>query len=68
MREEKELLIAIILCENENDKEIDLLGVDKSEKHIGQYLTYLSPKKLFQEKLHKAIQRARENFALKELE
>ena len=68
MNEGEELPIAIILCASKNDEEIELLEVDKSGIHVGQYLTQLPPKELFQEKLHKAIQRARENFALKELE
>ena len=68
MNEGEELPIAIILCASKNDEEIELLEVDKSGIHVGQYLTQLPPKELFQEKLHKAIQRARENFVLKELE
>lgn len=51
-----------------NDEEIELLEVDKSGIHVGQYLTQLPPKELLQEKLHKAIERARANFALKELD
>jgi len=68
MNEGEEPPIAIILCASKNDEEIELLEVDKSGIHVGQYLTQLPPKELFQEKLHKAIQRARENFVLKELE
>ena len=63
MNEGEELPIAIILCASKNDEEIELLEVDKSGIHVGQYLTQLPPKELFQEKLHKAIQRARENFS-----
>ena len=42
--------------------------MDKSGIHVGQYLTQLPPKELFQEKLHTAIKRAKENFVSKELE
>ncbi|MBB6625081.1 DUF1016 family protein [Clostridium gasigenes] len=35
---------------------IERLEVDKSGIHVGQYLTLLPPKELFQEKLHKAIE------------
>lgn len=35
---------------------------------VGQYLTLLPPKELFQEKLHKAIERAKESFGAKGLE
>ncbi|MBU3138021.1 DUF1016 domain-containing protein [Clostridium gasigenes] len=47
---------------------IELLEVDKSGIHVGQYLTLLPPKELFQEKLHKAIERAKESFGAKGLE
>lgn len=39
--------IAIILCASKNDEEIELLEVDKSGIHVGQYLTQLPPKELF---------------------
>lgn len=68
MNEGEELPIAIILCASKNDEEIELLEVDKSGIHVGQYLTQLPPKELLQEKLHKAIERARANFSLKELD
>ena len=68
MNEGEEPPIAIILCASKNDEEIELLEVDKSGIHVGQYLTQLPPKELLQEKLHKAIERARENFASRELE
>lgn len=67
MNEGEEPPIAIILCASKNDEEIELLEVDKSGIHVGQYLTQLPPKELFQEKLHKAIERARYSLELKEL-
>jgi len=54
--------IAIILCASKSDEEIELLEVDKSGIHVAEYLTQLPPKELFHEKLHKAIQRAKEKF------
>lgn len=68
MNEGEESPIAIILCASKNDEEIELLEVDKSGIHVGQYLTQLPPKELLQEKLHKAIERAKANFVLKELD
>lgn len=68
MNEGEESPIAIILCASKNDEEIELLEVGKSGIHVGQYLTQLPPKELLQEKLHKAIERARANFVSKELE
>jgi predicted nuclease of restriction endonuclease-like (RecB) superfamily len=60
--------VAIILCASKSDEEIELLEVDKSGIHVAQYLTQLPPKELFQEKLHKAIERAKEKFEAKTLE
>lgn len=68
MNEGEEPPIAIILCASKNDEEIELLEVDKSGIHVGQYLTQLPPKELFQEKLHKAIERARDSLASRKLE
>ena len=67
MNEGEESPIAIILCASKNDEEIELLEVDKSGIHVGKYLTQLPPKELFQEKLHKAIERARYSLESKEL-
>jgi predicted nuclease of restriction endonuclease-like (RecB) superfamily len=60
--------VAIILCASKSDEEIELLEVDKSGIHVAQYLTQLPPKELFQEKLHKAIERAQKKFNAKALE
>ncbi|HEY8890766.1 MAG TPA: PDDEXK nuclease domain-containing protein [Clostridium sp.] len=60
--------VAIILCASKSDEEIELLEVDKSGIHVAQYLTQLPPKELFQEKLYKAIERAKEKFEAKKLE
>jgi predicted nuclease of restriction endonuclease-like (RecB) superfamily len=68
MNEGEELPVAIILCATKNDEEVELLELDKSGIHVAQYLTQLPPKELFQEKLHKAIKKAREKFEMKELE
>ncbi|MVX67006.1 DUF1016 family protein [Clostridium chromiireducens] len=68
MNDGEEPPIAIILCASKNDEEIELLEVDKSGIHVGQYLTQLPPKELFQEKLHKAIERARASLTSRELE
>ncbi|AGF55718.1 putative nuclease of restriction endonuclease-like (RecB) superfamily [Clostridium saccharoperbutylacetonicum] len=67
MNDGEEPPIAIILCASKNEEEIELLEVDKSGIHVGQYLTQLPPKELFQEKLHKAIERARDSLASREL-
>jgi len=68
MNEGENSPVAIILCASKSDEEIELLEVDKSGIHVAQYLTQLPPKELFQEKLHKAIERAKEKFEAKTLE
>ncbi len=59
MNEGEESPIAIILCSNKDDEEVELLELDKSGIHVAQYLTQLPPKKMLQEKLQKAIAKAR---------
>lgn len=59
MNEGEESPIAIILCSNKDDEEVELLELDKSGIHVAQYLTQLPPKKILQEKLQKAIAKAR---------
>ncbi|WP_308167639.1 PDDEXK nuclease domain-containing protein [Clostridium estertheticum] len=68
MNEGENSPVAIILCASKSDEEIELLEVDKSGIHVAQYLTQLPPKELFQEKLHKAIERAKEKFEANTLE
>lgn len=38
---------------------VELLELDKSGVHVAQYITQLPPKEVFEEKLHKAILKAR---------
>lgn len=66
MNEGEETPIAVILCATKSDEEVELLELDKSGIHVAQYLTQLPPKKLLQEKLHKAIAIAKEKFELDE--
>ena len=51
--------IGIVLCATKEDSEIELLELDKSNIHVGQYLTELPPKALFEEKLRKSIENAK---------
>lgn len=68
MNEGEKPPVAIILCASKNDEEVELLQLDKSGIHVGQYLTQLPPKEVLQQKLHKAIERTKINFEEKELE
>ncbi|MEW6615819.1 MAG: PDDEXK nuclease domain-containing protein [Thermodesulfobacteriota bacterium] len=52
--------IGLILCTGKNEEHIELLRLDKSNIRVADYLTILPPKKLLQEKLHKAVEIARQ--------
>lgn len=54
--------LALILCAEKSSETIELLELDNSGIHVAQYLTQMPPKELFEEKLHKAIRRARMHF------
>ncbi len=52
--------IGLILCTGKNEEHIELLQLDKSNIRVAEYLTVLPPKKLLQEKLHKAVEIAQQ--------
>jgi predicted nuclease of restriction endonuclease-like (RecB) superfamily len=54
--------IGLILCTGKNHEHIELLQLDKSNIRVADYLTALPPKKLLQQKLHKAVEIARNRF------
>lgn len=60
--EEKPL--GIIICSRKDREDIELLELDKNGIHVSQYLTELPPREMFEEKLHAAIQIARERYEL----
>jgi predicted nuclease of restriction endonuclease-like (RecB) superfamily len=51
--------IAIILCAKKDNEVVELLELDKSGIHVGQYYTELPPKSVWQDKLRKAINNAK---------
>lgn len=51
--------IAIILCASKDNHEIELLGLNKDTIHVSEYWLDLPPKKILEEKLHKAIENAK---------
>lgn len=59
MSEGEDSPIGLILYAKKSEEEIELLELDKSGIHVAEYMTQLPPKELLQEKLHKAIERAR---------
>ena len=60
--------IGLILCTGKNEEHIELLQLDKSNIRVADYLTILPPKKLLQEKLHKAIEIAQQKIRAKDHE
>ncbi len=68
-RAEEESPIGLILCAGKKKEQIELLELDRSGIHVAEYLTILPPKEVLRERLHKAIEQARqrlENEVVKE--
>ncbi len=51
--------IGIILCAEKSQETVELLELDQSGIHVAQYLTQMPPKDVLEDKLHKAIERAK---------
>ena len=51
--------IGLILCAGKSTEHIELLELEKSGIRVAEYLTKLLPRKVLEQKLHKAIQIAR---------
>ena len=60
--------IGLILCTGKNEEHIELLRLNKSNIRVADYLTILPPKKLLQEKLHKAVEIAQQKIRAKDHE
>ncbi len=60
--------IGLILCTGKNEEHIELLQLDKTNIRVADYLTILPPKKLLQEKLHKAVEIAQQKIRAKDHE
>lgn len=54
--------IGLILCAGKSDEHIELLELNKGNIRVAQYYTELPPKKLLEQKLHKAWLAANEKF------
>lgn len=51
--------IGLILCAGKNEEHIELMQLDKSHIRVAEYLTELPDRALLQQKLHQAIENAR---------
>lgn len=62
----EEAPIGLILCAGKKTERVELLELSRSGIHVAEYLTDLPPKKILQEKLHKAIEHAKQRFEIPE--
>ncbi|HMT75596.1 MAG TPA: PDDEXK nuclease domain-containing protein [Chitinophagaceae bacterium] len=62
-KETEQTPIGLILCADKSDEHIELLELNKGNIRVAQYYTELPPKKLLEQKLHKAWLAASEKFA-----
>ncbi|MFI5344552.1 MAG: YhcG family protein [Chlamydiales bacterium] len=62
-RDDEESPMGLILCAGKKQERIELLELGRSGIHVAEYLTVLPPKKVLQEKLHKAIKHARQRLS-----
>ena len=63
MMEGENLPIGLILCAEKNEEHVELLQLDESNIKVAQYLTKLPDLKLLENKLHQAIERAKNRLA-----
>jgi len=57
--EGENLPVGLILCAGKNEEHVELLQLDKCNIRIAEYLTELPDKELLQQKLHQAVEYAR---------
>jgi predicted nuclease of restriction endonuclease-like (RecB) superfamily len=66
-QEGEERPIGLILCAETSREQVELLELHKDGIMVAEYWTELPPKKELEEKLHKALIEARENFGRRKL-
>jgi hypothetical protein len=54
--------IGLILCSGKNAEHVELLQLDKSNIRVADYLTILPSQEVLKQKLHRAIELARNRF------
>jgi predicted nuclease of restriction endonuclease-like (RecB) superfamily len=59
----EEAPIGLILCASSDAEQVELLQLDAKSIRVSEYLTELPPLKLLQERLHQALEHAREQAA-----
>jgi predicted nuclease of restriction endonuclease-like (RecB) superfamily len=58
--------IGLILCTGKNEEHVELMQLDKSNIRVADYLTALPSQKVLQEKLHKAVEIAKNRMLYQE--
>ncbi len=58
--EGENLPVGLILCTGKNEEHIELLRLEQSNIRVADYLTVLPPQNLLREKLHQAVEIARQ--------
>lgn len=58
--------LGIILCTSKKQEQVELLDLKSSDIHIAEYMTVLPSKEVLEERLHLAVERARERFLPKD--
>ena len=58
--------VGLILCTGKNEEHVELMQLDKSNIRIAEYMTLLPSREILQQKLHKAIELAKERIATNE--
>ena len=61
MEEDEHKPIGLLLCSEGNSEHIEFLMLDEKEIKVAQYLTQLPSKEWFADKLHRAMEIAKEN-------
>lgn len=56
--------LGLILCAGKKSERVELLELDRSGIHVAEYLTMLPSKAVLSEKLHKAIEHARQRLEI----
>ncbi|HZK82658.1 MAG TPA: PDDEXK nuclease domain-containing protein [Humisphaera sp.] len=54
--------IGLILCAGKSNEHVELLRLDQANIRVAEYLTELPPRKLLEDRLHTAIELARQRF------
>ncbi|HGO5856758.1 TPA: YhcG family protein [Mannheimia haemolytica] len=57
--------LGIILCTGKKQEQVELLDLKNSDIHIAEYMTVLPSKAVLEQRLHLAVERAKERFLLK---